>query len=175
MSRYAEFRCAPPGHVWRASTHGARSRMNCYLMRHGEAVDASVDRTRPLTSSGREDVERTAQLAAAKAVRVQTIYHSGILRAAQTAEIIAVRLACDAVVLPMSGLQPEDDPHVAAAELAVAGTPMMLVGHLPHLNRLAGLLGGPSCSNKTNFVPAMMACYRRDGGVWRLDWTIVPG
>jgi phosphohistidine phosphatase len=148
--------------------------MNFYLVRHGEAVDASVDRTRPLTSSGREDVERTAQLAAAKVVRVQTIYHSGILRAAQTAEIIAARLGCGAVVLPMSGLQPEDDPHVVAAELTVAEMPMMLVGHLPHLNRLAALLGGGT-SNKTNFIPAMMACYRRAGGVWQLDWTILPG
>jgi phosphohistidine phosphatase len=150
-------------------------RMNCYLVRHGEAVDVSVDRTRPLTRSGREDVERTAQAAAARAVQVETIYHSGILRAAQTAEIIAAGLGCGAVVLPMSGLQPEDDAHVAAAELAAAETPIMLVGHLPHLNRLAALLSRTSPLDEINFVPAMMACYRRDGALWRLDWTIVPG
>jgi phosphohistidine phosphatase SixA len=50
----------------------------------------------------------------------------------------------------------------------------MLVGHLPHLNRLAALLSGMSPSNEINFIPAMMACYRCDGALWRLDWTIVP-
>jgi phosphohistidine phosphatase len=148
--------------------------MNFYLVRHGEAIDASVDRTRPLTTSGREDVKSTAQIAAAKGVQVQTIYHSGILRAAQTAEIMAACLDCGAVALPTSGLQPEDDPHVAAAELTVAETSVMLVGHLPHLNRLAALLSKGSTSDQSNFVPAMMACYRRDGALWRLDWTIAP-
>jgi phosphohistidine phosphatase len=149
--------------------------MDFYLVRHGEAVADLIDASRPLTRAGREDVKRVAHLAAAKAVQVSAIYHSGILRAAQTAEIFAAHLAPSAGVLIMSGLRADDDPSLAAAELAVAENPVMIVGHLPHMNRLAALLGGGNAEGKRiNFVPAMMVCYRREGSLWRLDWTITP-
>jgi phosphohistidine phosphatase len=149
--------------------------MYFYLLRHGEAVADSIDASRPLTRAGRDDVERVARLAAARAIQVSAIYHSGILRAVQTAEIMAAHLAPSANVWLMSGLRPNDDPSLAAAELAAAARPVMLVGHLPHMNRLAALLAGDSAEGKRiNFVPAMMACYRREDSLWRLDWTITP-
>jgi phosphohistidine phosphatase len=149
--------------------------MDFYLVRHGEAMAGLIDPSRPLTSAGREAVEGVARAAAAKDVRVAAIYHSGILRATQTAEILALHLAPSAGVATMTGLQPEDDPALAAAELAVAASPVMLVGHLPHMNRLAALLGAVSAPGEEfSFVPAMMACFSRDGSLWRLDWTITP-
>ena len=66
--------------------------MNIYLVRHGEAVSEKLDPKRPLTSSGREEVQRIGRLAAAKNVKVSAIFHSGILRAKQTAEILAEHL-----------------------------------------------------------------------------------
>ena len=149
--------------------------MDFYLARHGEAVADLIDPSRPLTGPGREDVERVAHLAVEKAVQVSVIYHSGILRAGQTAEIYADHLAPDGGVRVMAGLRPEDNPSVAAAELAVAESPVMLVGHLPHLNRLASLLSrGDVVGDVINFMPAMMACYGRDGSFWKLNWTLVP-
>src|SRR3972149_1603342 len=38
------------------------------------------------------------------------------------------------------GLGPNDDPEVARDECERAAAPVMLVGHLPHLGRLAGTL-----------------------------------
>lgn len=144
-------------------------------MRHGEAVAAQIDGRRPLTSAGREDVERVAVLASARFVQVTAIYHSGILRARQTAEILAARLVPIPAVLTLAGLQPDDDPSLAAAELELAASPIMLVGHLPHLNRLAALLAGPKAQGGViDFAPAMMACYRRDIARWSLVWTIMP-
>ena len=149
--------------------------MDFYLVRHGEAVADLIDASRPLTRAGRENVERVARLAAARAVQVSAIYHSGILRAVQTAEIFAAHLAPSARVLIMSGLRPDDDPSLAVAELAIAESPVMLVGHLPHMNRLAAYLGGGNAEGEPiNFIPAMTACYRREGSLWRLDWTITP-
>jgi phosphohistidine phosphatase len=149
--------------------------MNFYFARHGEAVADFIDPARPLTPAGREDIETVARLAADKTVQVSVIYHSGILRAAQTADIFAAHLAPADGVRVMSGLRPEDDPCVAAAELAISGSPVMLVGHLPHINRLtAMLISGDAEVGVIDFMPAMMACCGREGSLWKLAWTLAP-
>ena len=149
--------------------------MDFYLARHGEAVADLIDPKRPLTRAGRDDVERVARLAAEKAVQVSVIYHSGILRAGQTAEIFAAHLEPKGGLATLSGLRPEDDPALAAAQLAVSRSPAMLVGHLPHMNRLAALLAqGDAEGDSIKFIPAMMACYSREGSLWKLNWTLGP-
>jgi phosphohistidine phosphatase len=149
--------------------------MDFYLARHGEAVAEVIDPSRPLTRAGRESVARVARLAAQRAVQISLIYHSGILRAGQTAEILAEHLAPRGRVQPMTGLRPEDDPSLAAAELAVAESPFMLVGHLPHLKRLASLLSrGHPEADVIDFAPATLACYVREGALWKLNWTLTP-
>jgi phosphohistidine phosphatase len=107
------------------------------LVRHGEAVSEGIDPKRPLSALGREDVVRVARLAVEKQVRVSAIYHSGILRAQQTADILGERLHPPSGVSALSGLQPMDDPASAAAELATATEPIMLVGHMPFMARLS--------------------------------------
>ena len=73
-----------------------------YLVRHGEAFPESQDPRRPLTPAGRANVERLARLAAAEAIRASAIFHSGILRARQTAEILGAQLTPDNDVQPVS-------------------------------------------------------------------------
>jgi len=149
--------------------------MDFYLARHGEALADLVDPRRPLSGAGREAVDRVARQAADKAVRVSVIYHSGILRAEQTAEILARRLAPGGGLRVMSGLRPNDDPEITAAELGTAVSPIMLVGHLPHLSRLASLLlrGDADC-DMIKFAPATLACCSRQGSLWSLSWTMTP-
>jgi phosphohistidine phosphatase len=149
--------------------------MNFYLARHGEAVADLVDPSRPLSPAGRQAVERVARQAVEKAVQVAVIYHSGILRAQQTADIFARHLAPGGGLQVMAGLRPDDDPDIAAAELASAAAPIMLVGHLPHLGRLASLLlRGAGGSDVIEFLPAMLARFSREGSLWNLNWTIAP-
>jgi phosphohistidine phosphatase SixA len=52
---------------------------------------------------------------------------------------------------------------------------MMLVGHLPHMKRLGALLtcGDPE-RDFLDFSPAMMACFSREGSIWKLVWTLLP-
>jgi len=150
--------------------------VNIYLVRHGEAVSEKLDPERPLTSSGREEVQRIGRLAAAKNVKVSAIFHSGILRAKQTAEILAEHLQVNlANVQQLSGLLPQDDPAVAKAELEAAERSSILVGHLPHLNRLLALLiGGDTESRAMEFPPATMVCCSNDGPKWTISWTLTP-
>jgi phosphohistidine phosphatase len=146
-----------------------------YLVRHGEAVSELADPRRPLAAAGRLAVDRVARLALARCLPVSAIFHSAILRAQQTAEILAEHLAPEVGVQPMTGLLPEDDPAIAAAELSAAPHPVILVGHLPHLERLAGLLVTGDCEREIiQFRPAVMACLRRDDSEWTLDWTLAP-
>ena len=147
--------------------------MNIYLVRHGEAVSERLDPQRPLSSSGREEVERLARMAATKNFQVTAIFHSGILRARQTAEILAEPLRCTSGVQPLSGLRPQDDPAIAKAELEAAENPIMLVGHLPHLNRLVALLlSGDAESQVMEFPPATMVCCSNDTSKWKISWTL---
>jgi phosphohistidine phosphatase len=149
--------------------------VNVYVVRHGEAVSEKQDPQRPLSPSGREEVERVARMAAAKNVQVSAIFHSGILRARQTAEILAESLRCTSAVQPLSGLRPQDDPAIVKAEIEAAESPIMLVGHLPHLDRLVALLlGGDTESQAMEFPPATMVCCSNDTSKWKISWTLTP-
>ena len=147
--------------------------MGLYLVRHGAAVQQGSDASRPLTDAGRKAVEQLAEAAAEKRVWVAEIVHSGILRAQQTAEIIAERLSPPRGVRAAEGLLPQDDPMIAKAELESAAEPLMLVGHLPHLARLAGLLvTGDSEREAAQFLPATLVCCSREDGLWKISWIL---
>jgi phosphohistidine phosphatase len=79
-------------------------------------------------------------VAAALGVEVTEIRHSGKTRARQTAEIIGQALSPPQGVKAVSGLSPLDDVGPVAEELDEVSEPLMLVGHLPFLERLAGQL-----------------------------------
>jgi phosphohistidine phosphatase len=144
-------------------------------MRHGDALSAAVDPRRPLSARGREEVEEIARLAAARKVRVAAIYHSGIERARETAEILAQHLAPEQGVGECAGLCPDDDPAIGQAELEAAAKPIMLVSHLPYIGKLAALLvaGDPERS-VVQFAPAMMVCCAKTESRWEIAWTIAP-
>lgn len=147
--------------------------MDFYLVRHGEAFSGLQDPRRPLTPAGRANVERLARLAAAESIHASAIFHSGILRARQTAEILGAQLASEIQVQPVSGLMPEDDPAIAAAELQTAEDSIILVGHLPHLNRVAALLvNGDPDRGIVDFSPANMICCSRRDSQWTLAWRL---
>ncbi|MGE5301790.1 MAG: phosphohistidine phosphatase SixA [Alphaproteobacteria bacterium] len=147
-----------------------------YLVRHGEAFSETQDPRRPLTPTGRAHVEQLGRLAAAKSARPMAIFHSGILRAKQTAEILGAQLAPNIQVQSITGLMPEDDPAIAAGELETAQESIMLVGHLPHMNRLAALLINRNFSREVvDFNPASMVCCSREMAQWTLAWMLKGG
>ena len=113
--------------------------MHAYLVRHGEAEREEVDPERHLTDRGAEEVRRIATDALEELdVRPARVLHSGKARARQTAEIWSSLV--DAGVAEADGLAPNDDPSIWAARLQEGTDDVMLVGHLPHLERLAGFL-----------------------------------
>lgn len=147
--------------------------MNFYLVRHGDALAETADPRRPLSPLGQEQVEQAARAAAARQARASAIFHSGILRAQQTADIMARHLAPPMGVRRMTGLSPQDDPAIAKAELEAAQESVMLVGHLPHMSRLAALLihGDPECEIVA-FAPATLVSISREAARWKLAWIL---
>jgi phosphohistidine phosphatase len=149
--------------------------MPIYLIRHGEAQPGNDDAARPLSDRGRIQVGRVAALAARLGVRPREIVHSGLVRARQTAELLAAQLAPGEGVRAMRGLAPGDDPAVAAAECEARREDLMLVGHLPHLGRLAGLLvlGSPG-RELIRFGPGTLAALARGDGGFLVELVIRP-
>jgi phosphohistidine phosphatase len=146
--------------------------MRLYLVRHGEAEPAGE---RPLTAAGRQNVERVARAALRGQVRPKHIFHSGKLRAQQTAEILAQHLGQpDCRQVP--GLNPNDDPDEANRLANSRSGDLMFVGHLPHLERFASLLLIEDDSPLVLFPPGGMACLERNPATrrWLLRWLITP-
>jgi phosphohistidine phosphatase len=119
--------------------------MPIYLMQHGEAKSKEEDPERPLTEAGRATVERVATRAASLGLRFDHLYHSGIPRARQTAEVLARRLDAEDRVANRAGLAPLDPVEPVARWLLEASRSgndpaIALVGHLPFLDRLASRL-----------------------------------
>lgn len=157
----------------RASDFAFWTVVRCVLVRHGTAASGPDDRARPLTPAGRAEVEGTARALQAHGVRVDEIRHSGLVRARETAEILGASLAPPRGVHATTGLLPEDDPEVAAAELALAATPVMVVGHLPHLARLTVALAGGAAVEGIPFAPATAVGLRRGPDGWTVA-LVVP-
>ena len=63
--------------------------VHVFLAHHGEAVAPAADSRQPLSSHGREQVERIAATAAARGVRPDVVWHSGKLRGRQGDEVQA--------------------------------------------------------------------------------------
>ena len=149
--------------------------MHLYLVQHGEATPETEDPARPLTARGREEVRRVAARAATLGIRVAEIRHSGKLRARQTAEILAAPLAPLRGICEGDDLAPDDDPETAKAEIESAGEPLMLVGHLPHLSRLASLLvlGDPG-REIIRFRNGAVVCLIAVEGRWLVQWVLTP-
>ncbi len=158
--------------------------MYLYLVRHGEAKSKEQDPERPLTEAGSEMVRRVATLLGGIRLSVGGIHHSTKLRARQTAEILAAGSGAVAPVTEVPNLDPLADVEELAESLSRATTDLMLVGHLPHLDRLASrLVSGDAGHEIFSFPACGVLCLRRrpesesreGGAVWTVCWMLDPG
>ncbi len=150
--------------------------MRLYLVQHGEAAPKQDDPERPLTPQGRADVTALAEFLGARGVAAARVIHSGKLRAAQTAEILAVALAPGATPEAENGLDPKDPVGPFAKRLADWQEDSLVVGHLPFMARcVAHLAVGDADADVVGYRPGtLVALEREEGGDWRIVWMIGP-
>ncbi len=156
--------------------------MILYLMQHAQAVPADVDPERPLSPEGRAAIGRVAARAAQLGVSMGHIYHSGKLRARQTAEALGAALQPDSKVEELEGLGPKDRAEPLARWLRVetqketAGG-LALVSHEPLLDRLASLLltGDEEMGVVVIQYAALLALAPKgDGKHFAVQWLLPP-
>ena len=146
-----------------------------YLVQHGESQPKSRDPERPLTPAGREAVEWVAAWAARAGVRVEQIRHSGKLRCGQTAAIFAQQLQPRQGTASFPGLGPNDDVGPIADDLANCPYSVMIVGHLPFLGRLAGLmLAGELERHPVRFRNGALVGLVREEEKWTIACVVPP-
>ena len=147
--------------------------MHLYLVHHGDAVGPEVDPRRPLSAQGRAEVERIAALAAGLGARPAAVWHSGKLRAKQTAE--AFWRACNALadLAASRDLQPDDPPQWMRDRLRAEGRDILIAGHFPYLPRLLALLVSGGEAGASFPEHGVVALETLDGGeTWQERWRI---
>jgi phosphohistidine phosphatase len=150
--------------------------MNLYLVQHAEAVDKTVDPERPISNQGRADIEKVARYVEQQYnPEVLAVTHSGKLRARQTAEVIFNHVQCLQGVVAVKDLEPNANPAIWQERLGLMEDDVFLVGHLPNLQRLAGLLleSDPD-AHPIEFKNAGVVCLHKTGRTWSLAWQVTP-
>src|SRR5712691_6186607 len=114
--------------------------MHLFLVHHGVAVGAEEDARRPLSAVGLANAARVAAKAAALGAKPLVVWHSGKLRARQTAQ--EFWRACNALAefSASRDLQPDDPPEWIRDRLRGEPRDLLIAGHFPHLSRLLSLL-----------------------------------
>jgi phosphohistidine phosphatase len=116
-----------------------------YLVRHAEAIERSgttPDASRYLTTKGRLAFRKIARRVCKAGIAPAVIFTSPLLRAVQTAEILAERLKHEGPVVVAKELSPGFDLRALRSLLlgAVSLEEAAFVGHEPDLGLLAAAL-----------------------------------
>lgn len=148
--------------------------MRLFLVHHGDAVGPDVDPRRPLSPEGRAAVERLAAEAAARGAKPAVVWHSGKLRAKQTAE--EFWRACNALAefSATRDLQPDDPPQWFRDRLRAEPRDVLIAGHFPYLPKLLGLLITGGEAGVAFPLNGVVALQTDDAGetwneLWRLE------
>jgi phosphohistidine phosphatase len=158
---------------------GTVSAVRILLVRHADAVSEAAtlpDEHRTLSPAGRAQVRELAALLAETGLEVGAMVTSPLVRAVQTAELLARWLDWTGPIEASHHLSPALAAPTAAAEwLARAAGPLggavlAAVGHEPSIAHLArSLSGGPGSPPVPPFGKAE-ACFIEDGALrWRLE------
>jgi len=150
--------------------------MALYLVQHGKSLLKDKDPKKGLSQEGIAETKRIAEVAKGYAVRVSKITHSGKTRARQTAEIFEAALKPAGGIHESSGLNPLDDVTVFADTIDNAEH-VMLVGHLPFMERLtAYLITGFAEKAVFKFQNSGIVCMDKDPITksWVIQWTLMP-
>jgi phosphohistidine phosphatase len=141
--------------------------MRLALVHHADAVGPDVDPQRPLSALGHEQADRLAAQTKAAQFSPAVIWHSGKLRARQTAE--AFLRACNpfAEFRMVRGLHPDDPPEIIRDALAGESQDLLVVGHMPHIPALLQMLVPGAAEFPAH---GLVMLERDDQGGWEEIW-----
>lgn len=160
--------------------------MDIYLLRHGDAVElgtagVKTDFDRPLTPEGKRTIEHVARALRAMCVRVDLVLTSPLIRAKQTADIVARILDVEDQLMLAEELIVGVSQRKLINKLRgfdpVPGA-VLLVGHEPYLSRLVSVLvtGQPDAliSIKKGGLCKLTVESLKFGRCAQLEWLLTP-
>ncbi|MCW8997072.1 MAG: phosphohistidine phosphatase SixA [Psychromonas sp.] len=143
-----------------------------YFVQHGIAESKDIDPSRPLSDIGRSEVKRIAGYLRQHKIVINKIFHSGKLRAQQTAVIFSQILNVDNVY-KLAGMQ----PNAAPAELIeqITEDAVMYIGHLPNIQHVVAQIvaNNVNCS-VVKFQNSAVICIEMDENGASIRWFITP-
>jgi phosphohistidine phosphatase len=135
--------------------------MLCYFLRHGPAEDAETwqgsDFDRPLTPQGRKRIAKEAKTIATLDLELDAIATSPLVRARETAEIVAKELKLEKLLVEDERVGPGFSPAQLANIIRDRHpqTGIMLVGHEPSISQtISNLIGNAAI----DFKKGSLAC-----------------
>jgi phosphohistidine phosphatase len=153
--------------------------VDCYFLRHGIAVDAAQwsgsDFDRPLTDQGRQRMEREARAIAQLGLDLDLIVSSPLVRAKETATIVAARLKMEDRLVEEPRLAESFDAARLSGILSdhAGADAVLLVGHEPTMSAtIAQLTGGSVDLKKGGLARVELADAASMRGV--LLWLLPP-
>jgi len=147
--------------------------MKLYLIQHGISLPEEKDPEKPLSLEGKEETQRTAEFLKAKNIEVDAVWHSPKQRAAQTAQIIVNSIFCSEIQ-ERDDLNPLDSVETFPAEIESLDKNLMIIGHLPFLQKLASLLlSGSEANQFISFKNSGITCLEYTD-TWKIDWMVTP-
>ena len=148
--------------------------MKLYLVQHGEAKPEAEDPQRSLTGRGMEEVQKVAKMAKKLNLCPFRICHSGKVRAKQTAEIFSDSLKRPAEAV--QGLNPNDEVRGWGDQISREREDLMIVGHLPFLEKLASLLITDNEETRPVIFRygAVVCLEQREDRRWGVRWILTP-
>jgi len=144
-------------------------------MQHGLQNPENLDPEKNLSEEGKKEVEKMAIYLRENKVDLGQIWHSGKTRALQTATIVGGLQRPFISPQQKDAMQPLDDPQAIFQALSAEELDTMLVGHMPHLKKLAALLliNDPA-ADLIAFQPGSIVCLQNSADKWLISWMIVP-
>ncbi len=149
--------------------------MQVFLVRHADAVNETLalgDPHRHLTLHGREQARELGDRMRWHDCLPTHIWTSPLVRAVQTADLVAGGLHAEVAVEVVPALAPEPEGSsrevVAAIRALPPGSAVMVVGHEPSLSAIGALIvGDPGFEGLAKAQCARIV----DGRVrWRFEW-----
>ena len=144
--------------------------MQVILVHHADALSPSVDPQRALSPLGRRQAEWLAEQVRAAGFSPAVIWHSGKLRARQTAEPFLRVCNPMAEFRMVRGLRSEDPAEWMRDELHAETRDALLVGHMPHIAALAHCLVPAADALTLNGLVAL----ERVDATWVELWRASP-
>ncbi|HEY2328523.1 MAG TPA: phosphohistidine phosphatase SixA [Verrucomicrobiae bacterium] len=161
--------------------------MNLFLLRHGLAVecddlDFQNDDARPLTPKGRRQLHKIAAAMRAMELPFDVILSSPLVRARQTAEIVAAEFKSGKRLVLAGELSPGGSVKKLVQKIRAlesAAENILLVGHEPDLGKQISLLitgkAGAGFTLKKGALAKLEVEKLRAGKCATLAWLLTPG